>query len=119
MAVVTDNRRAGAADVISAFSTGLAFSDVPAAAIDAAKRSILDTLAVAVAGTRSRAGQGAIAAFAASGAGGAATVRDAVVPPSSPGERNPAGRSTAAGITAGGQNHRWRPEFAGLGWGKE
>ena len=74
MAVVANNRSAGAADAIGAFATGLAFSDVPAAAIDAAKRSILDTLAVAVAGTRSRTGQGAIAAFAANGAGGAATV---------------------------------------------
>jgi 2-methylcitrate dehydratase PrpD len=62
------------ADEIGRFSSGLAFADLPAAAIDAAKRSILDTLAVTVAGTRSRAGQAAINAFAANGAGGAATV---------------------------------------------
>ena len=68
---IAGDRRSRAADVISAFSSGLAFGDLPAAAIEAAKRSILDTLAVAVAGTRSRAGQGAINAFAARGAGGA------------------------------------------------
>ena len=62
------------ADVISAFANGLSFGDLPAAAIDAAKRSILDTLAVTVAGTRSRTGQAAINAFAANGAGGAATI---------------------------------------------
>lgn len=62
------------ADVISAFSNGLSYGDLPAAAIDAAKRSILDTLAVTVAGTRSRTGQAAINAFAANGAGGAATI---------------------------------------------
>ena len=67
--VVTGNRRSRVAEVISAFSTGLAFNDLPAAAIEAAKRSILDTLAVAVAGTRSRAGQSAINAFAARGGG--------------------------------------------------
>jgi len=44
------------------------------AAINAAKRSILDTLAVTVAGTRSRAGQSAIDAFAAREGGGSATV---------------------------------------------
>ena len=62
------------ADVISEFSTGLSFNDLPAAAIDAAKRSILDTLAVGVAGARSSTGQSAINAFAANGAGGTATV---------------------------------------------
>ena len=46
-----------AADAITKFSTGLTFKDLPSAAIEAAKRSILDTLAVSVAGTRSRAGQ--------------------------------------------------------------
>jgi 2-methylcitrate dehydratase PrpD len=61
------------AEAISGFATGLAFADLPAAAIDAAKRSILDTLAVSVAATRSRTGQSAINAFA-SGAGGTATV---------------------------------------------
>ncbi|OGA51024.1 MAG: hypothetical protein A3G24_08385 [Betaproteobacteria bacterium RIFCSPLOWO2_12_FULL_62_13] len=72
--VVTGTRRSCVADVITAFSTGLSFDDLPAAAIEAAKRSILDTLAVAVAGTRSRAGQSAINAFAARGGGGSATV---------------------------------------------
>ena len=62
------------AEALSGFATGLAFKDLPGAAIEAAKRSILDTLAVAVAGTRSRTGQSAINAFAANGAGGAATV---------------------------------------------
>lgn len=71
---VTGTRRSGVADVITAFSTKLSCADLPAAAIAAAKRSILDTLAVAVAGTRSRAGQSAINAFAARGGGGAATV---------------------------------------------
>ena len=62
------------AGVIAQFSTGTQFNDLPAAAIAAAKRSILDTLAVTVAGARARTGQSAINAFAASGAGGAATV---------------------------------------------
>lgn len=62
------------ADVIGEFSTGLTFRDLPAAAIEAAKRSILDTLAVSVAGTRSSTGRSAINAFAANGAGGSATV---------------------------------------------
>src|SRR5258705_961123 len=61
------------ADAIAGFATGLTFKDLPAAAIEAAKRSILDTLAVSVAGTRSRTGQSAINAFA-NGAGGTATV---------------------------------------------
>jgi 2-methylcitrate dehydratase PrpD len=61
------------ADALAGFATGLAFRDLPAAAIEAAKRSILDTLAVSVAGTRSRTGQSAINAFA-NGAGGKATV---------------------------------------------
>lgn len=72
--VITATRRSRIADVITAFSTRLALRDLPAAAIDAAKRSILDTLAVAVAGTRSRAGQSAITALVARGGAGAATV---------------------------------------------
>ena len=72
--VVTATRRSRVADVITAFSTRLSFRDLPAAAIEAAKRSILDTLAVAVAGTRSRAGQSAINALVARGGAGAATV---------------------------------------------
>lgn len=72
--VVTGARRSRLADVITAFSTGLSFDELPAAAIEAAKRSILDTVAVAVAGTRSRAGQSAIKAFTARGDGGPATV---------------------------------------------
>ncbi len=48
--IVTGTRRSCVADVITAFSTGVAFDELPAAAIEAAKRSILDTLAVAVAG---------------------------------------------------------------------
>ncbi|MBI1988398.1 MAG: MmgE/PrpD family protein [Betaproteobacteria bacterium] len=72
--IVTGTRRSCVADVITALSTGVAFDDLPAAAIEAAKRSILDTLAVAVAGTRSRAGRSAIDAFAARGGGGSATV---------------------------------------------
>ncbi len=71
---VTGNRRSIVADTITAFSTSLSFGDLPAAAVDSAKRSILDTLAVTVAGTRSRAGQSAIDAFAARGDGGSATV---------------------------------------------
>lgn len=73
-AAVVANSSARVAEALGAFSTGLAFRDLPAAAIEAAKRSILDTLAVSVAGTRSRTGQSAINAFAANGAGGAATV---------------------------------------------
>jgi len=72
--VITATRRSRIADVITAFSTRLSFRDLPASAIDAAKRSILDTLAVAVAGTRSRAGQSAINALVARGGGGTATV---------------------------------------------
>ncbi|MBI3938547.1 MAG: MmgE/PrpD family protein [Betaproteobacteria bacterium] len=71
---VTGNRRSSVADAITAFSTSLSFDDLPGAAIDAAKRSILDTLAVAVAGTRSRAGRSALKAFAAHANGGPATV---------------------------------------------
>ena len=59
------------ADALAGFATGLAFKDLPAAAIEAAKRSILDTLAVSVAGARSRTGQSAINAFAAKGLGSA------------------------------------------------
>jgi 2-methylcitrate dehydratase PrpD len=72
--ITTATRRSRVADVITAFSTRLSFRDLPAAAIEAAKRSILDTLAVAVAGTRSRAGQSAINALVARGGAGAATV---------------------------------------------
>ena len=72
--VVTGKRHSAIADIITAFSTSVSFHDLPATAIDAAKRSILDTLAVAVAGTRSRAGQSAIRAFTAHGDGGAATL---------------------------------------------
>ncbi len=72
--VVTGTRRSCVGDAITAFSTGLTFDDLPAAAIEAAKRSILDTLAVAVAGTRSRAGQSAVKAFAARRDGGPVTV---------------------------------------------
>ena len=71
---VAGNRRSIVADAITAFSTGLSFDDLPAAAINAAKISILDTLAVSIAGTRSRAGQSAIDAFAAHESGGSATV---------------------------------------------
>lgn len=71
---VTGDRRSIVADAITAFSTRVTFADLPAAAIDAAKRSILDTIAVAIAGTRSRAGQSAIDAFAAREHGGSATV---------------------------------------------
>ena len=62
------------ADAITGFATGIQFNDLPAAAIDAARRSILDTLAVAVAGAHSRTGCSTINAFAANGAGGTATV---------------------------------------------
>jgi len=71
---VTGSRRSRVADAITAFSSSLSFGDLPVAAVEAAKRSILDTLAVAVAGTQSRAGQSVIEAFAARGGGGAATV---------------------------------------------
>src|SRR5258706_9142477 len=75
-AAVVANSSTRVADALAGFATGLAFRDLPAAAIEAAKRSILDTLAVSVAGTRSRTGQSAIKAFAngANGAGGTATV---------------------------------------------
>src|SRR4051812_39820787 len=62
------------AEALSGFATGLVFKDLPKDAIDAAKRSILDTLAVSIAGTRSSTGKSAINAFAANGAGGSATV---------------------------------------------
>lgn len=71
---VTGNRRSIVADAITEFSTGVSFNDLPAEAINAAKRSILDTLAVIIAGTRSRAGKGVISAFAARETQGAATV---------------------------------------------
>ena len=71
---VVANSTTRVADALAAFSTGLSFKDLPVEAIQAAKRSILDTLAVSVAGTRSRTGQSAINAFAANGAGGSATV---------------------------------------------
>ena len=72
--VVTADRRSRVADAITAFSAGVRFNDLPAAAIEAAKRSILDTLAVAIAGTRSRAGSSAINAFTVRGGDGSATV---------------------------------------------
>lgn len=72
--VVTGDRRSAIADAITAFSTSISCDDLPAAAIEAAKRSIIDTLAVTVAGTRSRAGRSAIKAFATHGDSGTATV---------------------------------------------
>jgi len=71
---VTGNRHSIAADAITAFSTSISLNDVPAAAINAAKISILDTLAVTMAGTRSRAGRSAIDALVARENGGSATV---------------------------------------------
>lgn len=61
------------AQALAGFATGFAFKDLPAAAMAAAKVSILDALAVSIAGTRSRTGQSAINAFA-NGSGGSATV---------------------------------------------
>jgi 2-methylcitrate dehydratase PrpD len=72
--VVTGARHSPVADAISAFSTALALDAVPQPAIDAAKRSIIDTLAVTVAAGKSRAGRSAIAAFATGDSGGSATV---------------------------------------------
>ncbi|HXD53028.1 MAG TPA: hypothetical protein VN689_14100, partial [Burkholderiales bacterium] len=60
---VVANSTTRVADALAAFSTGLSFKDLPAEAIQAAKRSVLDTLAVSVAGTRSRTGPSAINAF--------------------------------------------------------
>lgn len=71
---VTGTRKSAVADAISAFSTTLTLDSVPQAAIDAAKKSIIDTLAVTVAGARSRAGRSAINAFATRDGGGSATV---------------------------------------------
>jgi len=72
--VVAGTRKSPIAEAITAFSGNITLDNLPAAAIDAAKRSILDTLAVTIAGARSRAGRSAINAFAARGAGGSATV---------------------------------------------
>ena len=71
---VTGARKSAMADVISAFSTNLTLDNVPAAAIAAAKKSILDTLAVTVAAVSSRAGRSAINAFASRDGGGSATL---------------------------------------------
>ncbi len=70
---VSGNRSSALASTIAEFSSAASFATLPAAAIDAAKRSILDTLAVTVAATKSRAGHAAIAAFA-QGCSGPATV---------------------------------------------
>lgn len=71
---VTGARKSPIADAISAFCVPLSLEDIPQPAIDAAKRSIIDTLAVSVAGAKSRAGRSAINAFAARDGGGPATV---------------------------------------------
>jgi 2-methylcitrate dehydratase PrpD len=71
---VSGNRSSALARTIADFSTSLTLAALPAAAIDAAKRSILDTLAVTIAATKSRAGRAAIAAFAARGGSGPAIV---------------------------------------------
>jgi 2-methylcitrate dehydratase PrpD len=67
-------RQSRVADVIANFAGSLTLETVPQAAIDAAKRSIIDTLAVTVAGTRSRAGLSAIKAFASTASEGTASV---------------------------------------------
>lgn len=71
---VTGNRRSIVADAITAFSTECSYTNLPAEAIKAAKISILDTLAVTMAGAHSRAGRSAIDAFAQGESGGSATV---------------------------------------------
>jgi 2-methylcitrate dehydratase PrpD len=71
---VSGARNSPVADAITAFSTRTTLNDIPPAAVEAAKRSILDTLAVTVAGARSRAGSSAIDALAAHEQGGAASV---------------------------------------------
>jgi len=71
---VSGSRDSPLTRTIADFSTSLSLGTLPPAAIEGAKRSILDTLAVTVAATRSRAGRTAIAAFAARGGSGPATV---------------------------------------------
>ncbi len=48
---VVANSTTRVAEALATFSTGLSFKDLPAEAIQAAKRSVLDTLAVSVAGS--------------------------------------------------------------------
>lgn len=67
-------RHSPVADVIATFMEDLSLEAVPSSVRLAAKRSILDTLAVAIAGSRSRAGRSAIAGLVSDSRQGVATV---------------------------------------------